>query len=64
MEISHQNGTFVYEMCVGVLPKSLNPKHIDENSHIFDFQLSDDQMSRLSGGDRSVHYCWDPSSVL
>jgi len=49
---------------VGVLPKSTNPKHIEENAQIFDFQLSDDQMSRLTGINCNVHYCWDPSSVL
>jgi len=51
-------------MCTGVLPKSVNPKHIEENAQIFDFQLSADHMSRLSGINSDVHYCWDPSSVL
>jgi len=50
--------------CTGVLPKSVNTKHIEENAQIFDFQLCDDHMSRLSGINRNVHYCWDPTSVL
>lgn len=49
---------------IGVLPKSVNPKHIEENAQIFDFQLSADHMSRLGGINHNVHYCWDPSSVL
>jgi len=48
----------------GVLPKSVNPRHIKENAEIFDFQLSEDQMSRLSSINSNVHYCWDPTSVL
>ena len=51
-------------LCTGVLPKSVNPKHIEENAHIFDFQLSAEHMSHLSGINHNVHYCWDPSSVL
>jgi len=51
-------------MCAGVLPKSVNPTHIEENAEIFDFQLSADHMSRLDGINRNIHYCWDPSSVL
>jgi len=48
----------------GVLPKSANPKHIEENARIFDFNLSDEQMSRLTGQNHNMHYCWDPTSVL
>ena len=31
-----------------VFPKSSNPKHIKENSEIFDFQLNDDEMAEIN----------------
>jgi diketogulonate reductase-like aldo/keto reductase len=31
-----------------IFPKSSNPKHIKENSEIFDFQLDDDEMAAIN----------------
>ena len=31
-----------------IFPKSTNPKHIKENSEIFDFQLNDDEMAEIN----------------
>ena len=47
----------------GVLPKSTNPVHIQENADVFGFELSDKDMQMLSRLSTSTHYCWDPSAV-
>ncbi|MFC6714208.1 aldo/keto reductase [Branchiibius cervicis] len=41
------------------IPKSGNPKRQKENADVFDFQLSDGQMERLSGLDRGEDAAWD-----
>nr|KAG5709320.1 hypothetical protein BaRGS_029169 [Batillaria attramentaria] len=48
---------------IGVLPKSTNPQHIKENIDIFDFSLTEEDMSRLTGLHTGTHYCWNPDSV-
>ncbi|XP_076461256.1 glyoxal reductase-like isoform X1 [Babylonia areolata] len=48
---------------VGVLPKSTNKKHIEENAQVFDFELKEHDMQTLSGLSSNVHYCWDPSLI-
>ena len=48
---------------VGVLPKSTNDKHIEENFLLEDFAIEDSDMTRLSELNRDKHYCWDPSLI-
>lgn len=48
---------------VPVLPKSSRPEKLLENAQIFDFELSELEMRRLSDLDCGLRYCWDPSSV-
>ncbi|KPP78187.1 glyoxal reductase-like [Scleropages formosus] len=52
------------EQGVPVLPKSSCPERLKENAQIFDFQLSEEDMSRLSALDCGEKYCWDPSAVV
>ncbi|XP_023650167.1 uncharacterized oxidoreductase YtbE [Paramormyrops kingsleyae] len=49
---------------VPVLPKSSRPEKLLENAQIFDFELSETEMRRLSDLDCGLKYCWDPSSVV
>ncbi|KAL4622931.1 hypothetical protein GN956_G19954 [Arapaima gigas] len=49
---------------VPVLPKSSRPERLKENAQIFDFQLSEEEMRRLSALDCGEKYCWDPSAVV
>jgi diketogulonate reductase-like aldo/keto reductase len=56
----------VQKGCV-VLPKSSNPHRIAENQQIFDFQLSNGEVSRidaLSGPGSMKRSCPDPNAIL
>jgi len=46
-----------------VIPKSVKRSRIVENADVFDFQLSDDEMSRLDGLDEGHREAWDPTDV-
>ncbi|XP_015229312.1 PREDICTED: uncharacterized oxidoreductase MSMEG_2408/MSMEI_2347-like [Cyprinodon variegatus] len=48
---------------IPVLPKSSNPDRILQNAEVFDFSLSDTDISRLSALDCGHRFCWDPSGV-
>jgi diketogulonate reductase-like aldo/keto reductase len=47
---------------VVTIPKSSNPARIAENAEIFDFTLTDDDMARLNGLDRSLRLGADPDN--
>ena len=43
---------------VVVIPGSSNPDHIQENTELFDFELTDDEMERINGLDRNEKHDW------
>ncbi|XP_022237945.1 uncharacterized protein LOC106478616 isoform X1 [Limulus polyphemus] len=49
---------------LSVIPKTTQPKRLEENADIFDFDLLYEDMNNLNSLDKQTHYCWDPSSIL
>lgn len=47
-----------------VIPKSHNMERINENFSVFDFNISDDDMSLLDATNENLRFCWDPSKEL
>ncbi|MCM1468105.1 MAG: aldo/keto reductase [Alistipes sp.] len=43
---------------VVVIPGSSNPAHIQENTELFDFELSEDEMERINALDRNEKHDW------
>lgn len=43
---------------VVVIPGSSNPDHIKENTQLFDFELTEDEMKRINGLDRNEKHDW------
>lgn len=43
---------------VVVIPGSSNPDHIQENTQLFDFELSDEEMARINALDRNEKHDW------
>jgi len=43
-----------------VIPKSARPERIEENTDVFDFKLSEDQMGMLDGLEEGLRFCPDP----
>ena len=41
-----------------VIPGSSNPEHIKENLDLFEFELTDDEMERISQLDRNEKHDW------
>lgn len=47
---------------VVTIPKSANPKRIEENAHIFDFELTAEEMQALNNLDRGKRFGPDPDN--
>ncbi|XP_078663821.1 aldo-keto reductase family 1 member A1-A-like [Branchiostoma floridae x Branchiostoma belcheri] len=66
VEISKKHGKTPAQVClkwqvqrnVVVVPKSVNPARIQENSQLFDFELSEDDMSAINQLDRNARVVW------
>jgi diketogulonate reductase-like aldo/keto reductase len=46
-----------------VLPKSSKPERIRENAHVFDFEISPDDMQLLDSFNENLRTCWDPTNA-
>ncbi len=46
-----------------VIPKSVHRERILENADVFDFDISEEDMSRLDSLNENLHVSWDPSGV-
>jgi diketogulonate reductase-like aldo/keto reductase len=46
-----------------VIPKSENKARIGENAAVFDFDLSEDDMSSINGLNENLHITWDPTDA-
>ena len=49
---------------VPVIPKSITPSRIEENIKIFDFELREETMNKISSLNQNKHFAWDPTKVL
>ena len=47
-----------------VLPKSTNPERINQNADVFDFEISNEDMSLLESFNENLITGWDPTNVL
>jgi diketogulonate reductase-like aldo/keto reductase len=54
---------FLIELGAVVIPKSVNPKRIEENFNILDFSLDKDDMKALTLEDQNKRTCWSPVHV-
>ncbi|KAL2079715.1 hypothetical protein ACEWY4_025459 [Coilia grayii] len=48
---------------VPVLPKSCHPSRVLENGQLFNFELSQEDMDKLTSLDNGQRFCWDPTLV-
>lgn len=48
---------------IPVLPKSCQPERVEENGRLFDFEISEEDVERLSALDCREKFCWDPTQV-
>jgi diketogulonate reductase-like aldo/keto reductase len=54
---------WAFQHRVVVIPKSVRPERIRENSEVFDFALSADDMRALDGLDTGRHTSWNPDAI-
>ncbi len=45
-----------------VIPKSVKPERIRENSEVFDFEIAASEMKILDSLNEDFHTCWDPTN--
>jgi len=48
---------------VPVIPRSSNADRIKENSNIFDFEISEEEMATLDALNENLHTLWDPTEI-
>ncbi|XP_075440473.1 glyoxal reductase-like isoform X2 [Ascaphus truei] len=48
---------------VGVIPKSSDPRRVEENFRVWEFELSKEEAEELRGNGGEERYCWDPTVV-
>jgi len=46
-----------------ILPKSKTEKFIDDNIQLFDFELSEDEVKKITSLNKDYHTCWDPATI-
>lgn len=46
-----------------VIPKTVHNERIRENAHVFDFEISDEDMERLNALNEEFRVSWDPTNV-
>ncbi len=54
---------WAFQQQVVIIPKSVNPKRIEENFNILDFNITDEDMVLLSNQDKNLRTCWNPELV-
>lgn len=47
-----------------IIPKSTNPVHISENTRLFDFELSPEDIDAMAKMNEGSHFCWNPDPIL
>lgn len=48
---------------IGVIPKSISYKHLEDNFRLFDFELAMENMHILNSLNKNKHLCWNPDTV-
>ncbi|XP_070565222.1 glyoxal reductase-like [Ptychodera flava] len=48
---------------IGVIPKSTNEDHLKENIDIWDFDLTQDEITDLEKLHKGTRFCWDPTPM-
>jgi len=46
-----------------ILPKSKTERFISDNIHLFDFELNEDEVKKITALNQDYHTCWDPSTI-
>lgn len=54
---------WAFQQKVVIIPKSVNPKRIEENFNILDFNITDEDMDLLGSLDKNLRTCWNPELV-
>jgi diketogulonate reductase-like aldo/keto reductase len=54
---------WVLQQGVVAIPKSTNPERIHQNSEVFDFTISAEDMTRLDSFDEALITGWDPTNA-